>query len=76
MSNRKLAILIPLILDLGVLLIIPLVIDQLGLLRGILVSVAALVAPWVPFTIISLAINNEISKEKQDWDEKQKRDYV
>ncbi|NIP42882.1 MAG: hypothetical protein GWO41_18100 [candidate division Zixibacteria bacterium] len=76
MTNRKLAILIPLILDLGVLLIIPLVIDQLGLLRGILVSVAALVAPWVPFTIISLAINNEISKEKQDWEEKQKRDYV
>ncbi len=75
-KKRKLAVLIPIVLDVGVLLILPKVVGDYGLVRGIALCAVAMVAPWVPFMIISWAISHEISKEKQDWESKQKRDFV
>jgi hypothetical protein len=75
-KRKKLAILIPTVLDVGVLLILPTVIGEYGLVRGIVLCAVAMAAPWVPFMIISRAIGHEISKEKQDWEAEQERDFV
>jgi hypothetical protein len=76
LKKKKLAILIPIVLDMGVLLILPKVVGDFGRVSGIVLCAVAMAAPWVPFMIISWAISHEISKEKQDWEEKQKRDFV
>lgn len=75
-GKRKLAILIPIVLDVGVLCILPTVITDYGLVHGIVLCAVAMAAPWVPFMIISWSISHEISKEKQDWESEQKRDFV
>ncbi|MEW5923299.1 MAG: hypothetical protein AB1746_04860, partial [Candidatus Zixiibacteriota bacterium] len=60
--KRKLAVLIPIILDLGVLLIFPTLIDELGLNKAIILGIIAFLAPWIPFAIISCTISHEIKE--------------
>ena len=78
LKKKNLAILIPVVLDAGVLFILPTVVSDYGLVRalGPLVPLAEGAAPWVPFFIISWAVSNEIAKEKQGWEAKRNQDFV
>jgi hypothetical protein len=69
-------ILIPIILDIGVLAIFPTFVAREGLARALPVSLIAMAFPWLLFFIIGSGISSIVEKEKEKQEEEHKRDFV
>lgn len=69
-------ILIPIILDVGVLAVLPKFVAQSGLARALPVSLVALAFPWLLFFIISSGISSIVKKEKEEQEAEHNRDFV
>ena len=69
-------LIIPIVLNLLVLLVVPLLLHENGLARATIVAVAALGAPWILFFIIGRVLDHVVRTTQEERDEAEHRDFV
>lgn len=69
-------VMIPVVLDIGVLLIMPKVLEENQLVPALVIGASALVAPWLLFAIISRLVSGAIERAHRERDEAEHVDFV
>jgi hypothetical protein len=67
---------IPVVLDIGVLLIMPKVLEENHFLPALVIGASALAAPWILFVIISRLVSGAVERAHRERDEAEHVDFV
>ena len=75
-GKKRRFMLIPIVLNIAVLIIIPSLVSEQGLVKGTTLILAALVFPWILFAILSAIITSAVKEEIEEHDAKRESDFV